>query len=128
MCIRDRMYAYRGDVALPRLILEDFSITDSENSQRGVLGEEIQLKDNAEINIHITTSSPEKGNRTTVRLIKEGKLLKTFSGEIPLTFTYVDEYSQPNKKTYYRLDVKDKKGRIIVSNPIFVHFSTSNSN
>jgi hypothetical protein len=122
-----RMYAYRGDVALPRLVLEDFSIYDSETSLRGIMGEEIQLKDNAEINIHITTSSPEKGNMATVRLIKEGKLLKTFSGETPLTFTYEDEYSQPNKKTYYRLDVKDKKDRIIVSNPIFVHFSSSNS-
>ena len=122
-----RMYAYRGDVALSRLVLEDFSITGSENSQRGVLGEEIQLKDNAEINIHITTSSPEKRNRATVRLIKEGKLLKTFSGETPLTFTYVDKNSHPNKKTYYRLDVKDKKGRIIVSNPIFVCFSSPNS-
>jgi hypothetical protein len=121
-----RMYAYRGDVALHRLVLEDFSITDSERAQKGVLGEEIQLKHNAEINIHITTSNPEKGNRTTVRLIKEGKLLKTFSGETPFTFTYTDENSQPNQKTYYRLDVKDKKGRIIVSNPIFVHFSSSN--
>jgi hypothetical protein len=122
-----RMYAYRSDVVLPRLVLEDFSITGSENFQRGVLGEEIQLKNSAKINIHITTSSPEEGNWTTVRLIKEGKLLKTFSGETPLSFTYVDEYSQPSKKTYYRLDVTDKKNRIIVSNPIFVRFSSPNS-
>jgi hypothetical protein len=122
-----RMYAYRGDVALPRLVLEDFSITDSEYSRRGVLGEEIQLKNSAKISIRITTSSPEKGNRTTVRLIKEGKLLKTFSGETPLTFTYTDENCQSNQKTYYRLDVKDKKDRIIVSNPIFVEFSSTNS-
>ncbi len=122
-----RLYACRGDVALPRLVLEDFSITDSENSRRAVLGEEIQLKNNAKINIRISTSSPEKGNVATVRLVKEGKLLKTFSGETPLTFTYLDEYSQSEKKTYYRLDVKDKKDRIIVSNPIFVHYSDSNS-
>ncbi|UCE21773.1 MAG: hypothetical protein JSV46_06045 [Candidatus Aminicenantes bacterium] len=122
-----RLYACRGDVALPRLVLEDFSITDSENSQRAVLGEEILLKGKAKINIRISTSSPEKGNVATVRLIKEGKLLKTFSGETPLTFTYLDEYSQSEKKTYYRLDVKDKKERIIVSNPIFVHYSDSNS-
>ncbi len=122
-----RMYACRGDVALPRLVLEDFSITGSENFQRGVQGEEIQLKDIAKINIHITTSRPEKGNRTAVRLIKEGRLLKTFSGETPFTLTCADENSRPGKKTYYRLDVRDKKGRIIVSNPIFVHFSSSNS-
>jgi hypothetical protein len=123
---KGRMYACRGDAALPRLVLRDFSITDPENSRRGVLGEEVQLKDNAEINIHITTSSPEKGNLVTVRLIKEGELLKTFSGETPLSFTHLDEHSQSNKKTYYRLDVKDKRNRIIVSNPIFVHYSSSN--
>lgn len=122
-----RMYASRGDVALPSLVLEDFSITDSEYSRRGVLGEEIQLKDSAKISIRVTTSSPEKGNRTTVRLIKEGQLLKTFSGQTPLTFTYTDENYQSNQKTYYRLDVKDKKDRIIVSNPIFVDFSSANS-
>jgi len=122
-----RLYSCRENAALPRLVLEDFSITDSENARRAVLGEEIQLKDSAKINIRITTSSPEKGNIATVRLIKEGKLLKTFSGETPLTFTYLDEYSQSDKKTYYRLDVKDKKERIIVSNPIFIHYSDSNS-
>ncbi len=124
---KGRMYAYRGDVALPRLVLEDFSITDSENSQRGVLGQEIQLIDSAKINIRISMTDPEKGNTATVRLIKEGRLLETFTGETPLTFTYVDKNFQSNKKTYYRLDVKDKKNRIIVSNPIFVHFSSSNS-
>ncbi len=122
-----RLYACRGDAALPRLVLDDFSITDSENPLKAVLGEEIQLKDKAKISIRITTSSPEKGNTATVRLIKEGEILETFSGETPLTFTYLDEYSQSNKKTYFRLDVKDEKSRIIVSNPIFVHYSDSNS-
>ncbi len=122
-----RLYACRGDAALPRLVLDDFSITDSENALKAVLGEEIQLKDKAKISIRITTSSPEKGNTATVRLIKEGEILETFSGKTPVTFTYLDEYSQSNKKTYFRLDVKDEKSRIIVSNPIFVHYSDSNS-
>jgi hypothetical protein len=122
-----RMYAYRGDVSLPRLILQDFSITGTDNSSRGTMGEEIQLKGSAEINIHITTSNPEEGHAVEVRLIREKKLLKTFSGKIPLILNYVDESLEPNKKTYYRLDVRDRKSRIIVSNPIFVHFSTSKS-
>jgi len=120
-----RMYAYRGDVTLPRLVLMEFSITDSETSQNGVMGEEIPSKGNPEINIHITTSSPEKGNLTLVRLIREGKLLKTFSGETPLTIKFNDEPFEPNTKTYYRLDVRDKNNRIIVSNPIFVHVSST---
>ncbi len=124
---KGRMYAYRGDVSLPRLILQDFSITGADTSLKGIMGEEIQLKGSAEINIHITTSNPEEGHAVEVRLIREEKLLKTFSGKTPLILNYVDEFFEPSKKTYYRLDVKDKKNRIIVSNPIFVHFSSSKS-
>jgi hypothetical protein len=124
---KGRLYAYRGDVSLPRLILQDFSITGTNTSLSGIMGEEIQLKGSAEINIHITTSNPEKDNTVTVRLIREGKLLKTFSGKIPLILNYVDEFFEPNTKTYYRLDVRDKKNRIIISNPIFVHFLSSKS-
>jgi hypothetical protein len=124
---KGRMYALRGDVSLPRLILQDFSITGIDTSLRGIMGEEIQLKGSAEINIHITISNQEEGHAVEARLIREGKLLKTFSGKTPLILNYVDEFFEPNTKTYYRLDVKDKKNRIIVSNPIFVHFSSSKS-
>ncbi len=124
---KGRMYAYRGDVTLPRLILEDFSITGTDSSSRGIMGENIQLKGSAEINIHIALSIPEEGHAVEVRLIRKGKLLETFSGETPLLLNYVDEFFEPNTKTYYRLDVRDKKTRIIVSNPIFVHCSSSKS-
>jgi hypothetical protein len=124
---KGRMYAYRGDVSLPRLILQNFSITGADTSLKGIMGEEIQLKGSAEINIHITTSNPEEGHAVEVKLIREEKLLKTFSGKTPLILNYVHEFFEPGKKTYYRLDVRDRKNRIIVSNPIFVHFSSSKS-
>ncbi len=120
-----RMYACRGDAALPRLVLENFSITGAETSKSGVMGENISIQSPPAINIRVTASSPERGNTATVRLIREGKLLKSFSGEIPLTIDYTDGYFEPGKKTYYRLDVRDTKNRIIVSNPIFVTFSSS---
>ncbi len=124
---KGRMYAYRGDVALPRLILHDFSITGSGTSLRGITGEEMRVNSSPEINIHVTLSSPEEGHSVEVRLIRGGKLLKTFSGDTPLILNYVDESFKPNSKTYYRLDVRDKKSRIIVSNPIFVHLSSTKS-
>jgi hypothetical protein len=91
------------------------------------MGAEIQVKGSPKINIHVTASNPEEGHAVEVRLIRGGKLLKTFSGEIPLILNHVDESFKPNSKTYYRLDVRDKKSRIIVSNPIFVHCSSSRS-
>jgi hypothetical protein len=119
---KGRMYAYRGDVALPRLVLEEFSVIDSETMLKGIMGEELILKGLPEVHIHVSESNPGDGNEVTVRLIRGGNLLKTFSGKVPMIIHFKDEFSEPGKKTYYRLDVKDKKGRIIVSNPIFVTY------
>jgi hypothetical protein len=119
---KGRMYACRGDADSPRLILEDFSISDSKSSQKVVMGEEIFSKGYPRINIRIFTTDSEKGNSITVRLIRSGNLLETFSAETPLSINFEDDFFEPGKKIYYRLDAMDKKGRKLVSNPIFVQF------
>jgi hypothetical protein len=119
---KGRMYACAGNVEFPRLILEDFSVSDSDASRKGIMGEEISLKGYPRVNIHISTAGEEKGNAVTVRLIRCNKLLKTFTDEIPLTINFQDEFFEPGKKIYYRLDATDKEGRRLVSNPIFVQF------
>jgi len=119
---KGRMYACRGDVDSPRLILEDFSISDSETSQKAVMGEETFFKGYPSINIRISTTDSEKGNSVTVRLIRSGNLLETFSAATPLSIDFKDDFFEPSKKIYYRLDATDKKGRKLVSNPIFVEF------
>jgi hypothetical protein len=119
---KGRMYACRGYVDSARLILEDFSISDSETSQKVVMGEEIFSKSYPSINFRISTTVPEKGNSITVRLIRSGNLLETFSAEAPLRINFKDDFFEPGKKIYYRLDATDKKGRKLVSNPIFVKF------
>jgi len=119
---KGRMYAYRGDVDLPRLILEDFAISDSENSQKGVMGEEIYLKSYPIIIVHVSTPGTEKRNSLTIKLIRSGELIETFVGETPLSIYYQDEFFEPGRKIYYRLDIRDDKGRKLVSNPIFMKF------
>ncbi len=119
---KGRMYACRGDADSSMLILEDFSISDSKSSQKVVMGEEIFSKGYPRINIRISMTDSEKGNSITVRLIRSGTLLETFSAETPLSMNYEDDFFEPGKKTYYRLDAIDKKGRKLVSNPIFVQF------
>jgi hypothetical protein len=119
---KGRMYACRGYVDSPRLILEDFSISDPETSQKVFMGEEIFLKGYPSINIRISTTYSEKGNSVNVRLIRSGNLLETFSAETPLSINFKDDFFEPGKKIYYRLDATDKKGRKLVSNPIFVKF------
>jgi len=119
---KGRMYASRGDVDLPRLRLREFYISDSKSSQRGVMGEEIQIVGTPEIHILISTDDPGEVNPLKVRLIRDGKLLKEFSGKTPLEINFLDEISKPGRKAYYRLDVRDSRNRIVVSNPIFVIF------
>ncbi len=108
---KGRMYACRGDADSPRLILEDFSISDSKNSEKAVMGEEIFSKGYPSINIRISTTDSEKGNSVTVRLIRSGKLLETFSAETPFSINFEDDFFEPGKKIYYRLDAIDKKLR-----------------
>ena len=119
---KGRMYACRGDADSPRLILEDFSISDSKSPQKVVMGEEIFSKGYPSINIRISTTDSEKGNSITVRLIRSGNLLETFSVETPMSINFEDDFFEPGKKIYYRLDAIDKKGRKLVTNPIFVKF------
>ena len=119
------MYAYRGKVDFSRIILEDFSITDSKASQKGIMGEEIHLKDFPVMSILLSTAGSGKGNSLTIRLIRSGRLIQTFTGKAPLSIYFQDEFFEAGRKIYYRLDVRDDKGRKLVSNPIFVKFKSS---
>lgn len=125
---KGRIYAIRGYVDLPgRLFLEDFSISDSETSQKAVMGEEISLKGYPRINIRVSTMGSEEENSLSLRLIRSGKLLRTYSAKTSLSIDFRDEFIESGKKIYYRLDARDIRGRLLVSNPIFVNFKAEKS-
>ncbi len=86
------------------------------------MGEEIFSEGYPIIKARISTTNPEEGISITVRLIRSGELLKTFSAETPFSINLKDDCLEPGKKIYYRLDAVDEKGRRLVSNPIFVEF------
>jgi hypothetical protein len=125
---KGRMYAYRGDVSSPRIVLETFSIFDSEASQKGVMGEEIFSKGYPRVYIRVSAPGLDKENSLTLRLIRSGNLIKTFSGKSQFDIDFMDDFYEPGKKVYYRLDIKDKKGRKLLSNPIFVKLLASKKN
>ena len=119
---KGRFYAYRGRISIPKLILEEFSIFDSDTSQLGIMGEVVSFKGKPNVKIRITSDDMDKDTVITVRLIRDGLLIKTYKSEGLLDINFLDEAVQSGKKIYYRLDVRDNKGRTIVSNPIFLQF------
>ncbi len=119
---RGKMYACRASVADGHLTLEDFSISDSEASRTGTIGDEILCQGFPLIRIRVLVPSLDEENALTVRLVRSGTLLKTFSGQAPMRINFKDEFFKPGERIFYRLDVSDKKGRKLVSNPIFVKF------
>lgn len=119
---KGRFYAYLGGISIPRLILEEFSILDSNTSQIGIMGEVVFFKGKPNINIRVNSKDMDKDTIITLRLIRDGFLFKTYTSEGLLDIRFQDDAAQSGEKIYYRLDVRDNKGRKIVSNPIFLQY------
>lgn len=113
-----RMYAGRSQYP-QQIILKDFSICSSDCNTKATLGEEIRLNSYPHIRISLEHKKSVK-NKAHVRLIRSGKLIKTFGGSLPMDIEFEDRYYRPGEKIFYRIDV-DSHG-ILVSNPIFVTF------
>jgi len=113
-----KMYACRGNY--PQVAkLDEFSISSSSGAIRGISGEEIVLKENPIIYIHLSLKRPAR-DEVKVRLIRSGEVIESFEGELPMKIDYADKYFKPGEKIYYRLDVHGYGN--LVSNPIFVTF------
>ncbi|MFC1798399.1 hypothetical protein ACFLZL_01150 [Thermodesulfobacteriota bacterium] len=102
-----------------QIILNDFSICSPKCKTRAILGEEIRLKGNPNIHISLALKIPNK-KQAEVRLIRSGRLVRTFKGTLPMDIDYEDHFYKPGEKIFYRMDVKGPG--ILVSNPIFVRF------
>ncbi len=110
-----RMYAC-GAKYPQRIVLEDFSVCAGSCRQHAVMGEEIQLESPPKIHIALALKQPA-ANRVNIRLIRSGRLIRTFSGSLPMEIEVVDTDVRPGEKNYYRIDVSGH-GKL-VSNPIF---------
>jgi len=113
-----KMYACQGNY--PQSVkLDKFTVYSSDGKNKGISGDEIVLTDSPRIKIALSARETLK-NRVKIRLIRSGKLIKTFQGTLPMDIDYKDTYFQPGEKVYYRMDMHGYG--IIVSNPIFVRF------
>lgn len=65
------------------------------------------------------SSSDSKKHNVKVKLIKNGKLFQTFEGSTPLNVRFIDHQENTQAKSYYRLDIFERSGSQILSNPVF---------
>jgi hypothetical protein len=114
-----RMYACRGK--FPNIVkLDEFLVCSSDAKTKGISGDEIVLKENPRIKISLSAAEISE-TQVKLRLIRSGRLIKTFVGSLPMKIDYQDKYFEPGRKIYYRIDVRGYGS--VVSNPIFVFLS-----
>jgi hypothetical protein len=113
-----RMYASQTNYP-QQILLKEFSVSSEGASDKATLGGEIVLNGHPKIHISLAFKNPVE-NQVKVRLIRAGKLIRTFTDKLPMEINYEDKYHQSDQKIYYRMDVTGHG--ILVSNPIFVKF------
>ena len=114
-----RMYACRTGNNFQRFALKDFSVSDSNMNSQANMGDTLELNSKPEIRINVS-STDQGAHNVDMRVIRSGKLIKTFSKTTPFVVDFKDDYFRPGELIYYRVDIPGK----LVSNPIFVKFSS----
>jgi len=112
-----RMYAVQGRYP-QRLILNEFSVSDSHREKTATLGEEIHISGMPKIRMAVS-STVLVDDPVKIRLIRAGEVIRTFDAKLPFALETLDEGCGDGIKTYYRLDVRGRAG-VLVGNPVFV--------
>ena len=111
-----KMYACRGDY--PSIAkLEEFSVISSNGGVKGISGDEIMVEGFPRVRISLSSTIPTE-NRVRVRLMRSGRVIERFEGQLPIEIEYEDKDIKKEEKEYYRMDLHGYG--TIVSNPIFV--------
>ncbi|MCK5305944.1 MAG: hypothetical protein KAJ66_02315 [Candidatus Omnitrophica bacterium] len=115
-----RMYVVGGR---RELRLDKFIIKDSFSETEGTMGNEIDLKGKAVIELsgHFLEGEAGGADRVKIKLIRNGIVIKTFETASPFDIEYEDDYFKEDEKIYYRLEINYSEG-ILVSNPVFLKF------
>ncbi|MDD5745736.1 MAG: hypothetical protein PHO30_00585 [Candidatus Omnitrophica bacterium] len=111
-----RVYVMRGN-ASRSFVLDNFIVGNETND--AVMGETLALgTEHPTITIQGHFSEPVASFPVTLRLLRNGKIIKTFERVSPVAIEYADK-DYPGGKTYYRLEIT-APGLQLITNPIFV--------
>lgn len=113
----------------PRLRLDWFSIQNAPSQKPlphlvAINGNEINCNSFPFIRFHVSSQAtdPKGPSAVTVRLLRDGRLVKEFNSTLPCQVEFEDRYYQKGEKIYYRLDAVTNNMARLISNPIFVRF------
>ena len=112
-----RVYAVRKENG-STLKLERFSIREKESGRSVLMGQDLLVNTDLVVEGGLSLDGSEEAT-VDVILIRNGRIWQNFSGQVPLTFRFVDT-EQVSGKSFYRLDVRSRTAGRLVSNPIFV--------
>ncbi len=114
-----KMYAiHRYSETVPQLLLNEFVIEDDDGIETAYMGDEILLDTNPSLKIKITSESEKE--LINAKVIRNGEIVKKISQKGTIDVKFDDNYYEPGKKAFYRLDIESSSR--IISNPIFVQF------
>jgi hypothetical protein len=113
-----RMYTVLKPRKESTISLERFTIQNSQSPQNAALsGEELACEGKPIIRIKVNS---HKAGHITVKLVRQGKLIKEYNEPLPFETSFRDDKAPSGQKLYYRLDITDEFGGKIISNPIFI--------
>jgi hypothetical protein len=115
-----KMYAMRRtrDYCLQ---LNEFYVTAS--NKKIFSGETLYAAEYPQIVAHVS-AIPEAEQRITVKLIRNGKIIKQIHASSPVQLDYIDTKAEPY--SYYRLDISTQYPHQLYSNPIFFKLKGEN--
>ena len=144
-------YTVLKSAELPPLMLDDFCVYNTAQPNISYSGDELVTSSTPTIRIKISFKngsdisgkstkitkpqrSPDYFGKATLKVIRQGKVIKEVNQALPITLSFKDDYkpartddrsggpTKPGERIYYRLEVIDEKNGRLISNPIFVKF------
>jgi len=113
----------------PPLMLDDFCLYNIAQQSIAYSGDELVTSSTPIIKIRISQkdnkTNKNNGNKpmVTLKIIRQGTVIKEINQPLPLTLNFKDNYSPKHgERIYYRLEAIDEKMGKVISNPIFVKF------
>ncbi|HDY90153.1 MAG TPA: hypothetical protein ENH82_18795 [bacterium] len=127
-----KIYTVLKAKGTPAMMLADFRIYHPNQNSIAYSGDEFKTNSNPTIKIRIAqknviynnnSAKKNKATLVTLKILRQGKLIKEYNQSLPISITYNDDYRySPGEMIYYRIETTDEKGGKLISNPIFVRF------